>query len=970
DPDANSWTDTLDYPASAYGNRMLSPRANHSAVLLPNGKVLLTGGETSGMAVSFAEGFDIDFSTWQFQGTTVQQGTVKGRAHHTSVLSADGNIMNIGGYDGINYLDTTDLSYFGEGPDATRKPDTTVRQPVISTATSFFDYGSTITLLSGTSNFHGLSEASGGSYGSGNSQFFHPRVYIQSIDNPSGFMADLTDRVYGNSFNTDWAAMSSSITIVMPAQAGEIPYGWYHLRVAANAQFSTGVPVQVTIPRPTGAPDSAVGIVVSSSTINWTWNTGTVAGQVDGYSLYSSSDGLFIGKSTCTACTSYSQSNLAANTGSSVKIYPFNMGGTGSGLAQSATYYTFANPPVFSTITGVTHASFNMATLTWDANGNSPETPYELSMSLANDFSSNVSTPIPFSNNHATTTASVNYLQPNVLYYFRVRAMNGLGTATAFNPIGVPYVSTITVGNVTNLKGTALDTNRISWSWDAAEGASWYNVYDSTTGVFISSVASSYFIQTSLSTNTVHGVKVNAVMDLGGGVSGPLARSSTIYTLAAVPLPVANPLGSPGATGMLASWVENGNPSSTTYVVEFSLDNFATLFSSPTTSKTPLPFTGLTPNTLYYGRVYAVNGSSEPTVPLDLGSLYTLAKPPAGVYPATVTLSGVTLVWSRNGNPAGTTYKVVSTTQDVALQQFTVHISSADAYTKLEAHISGLLTSTTYHFAVSAFNKNNKETAATWSVPDAYTPAGPTGAPAGSIAGQASPSETVFITGFLPSGREVGLSIPGKTFKDANRNPVPAQVAVAQSYSKACSNLTFDVDDHPIEFAIYTENNLQPYNPVTMIFSYSAGEAAKVNSLSSTLVLARYSPVSGDCLPLETTVDKGNRTITATLNHFSIFQIMQMTPPTTLDNAEVYPNPFYPNRGDGFVTLKNLPASSQVKIYTLHGEKIWEGTLTPVGMLTWRGVNSSGNRVASGVYLCLVKSPDGKKKILKIAVER
>ena len=174
----------------------------------------------------------------------------------------------------------------------------------------------------------------------------------------------------------------------------------------------------------------------------------------------------------------------------------------------------------------------------------------------------------------------------------------------------------------------------------------------------------------------------------------------------------------------------------------------------------------------------------------------------------------------------------------------------------------------------------------------------------------------------------------------------------------------------PIEVAVFSQDSAQPQVPVTLTISFTQPEAmAAIDNKRQNMVLARYNPVSGQCLPLETTIDTGRRTITATLNHFSLFQLMLKTAATNLSNVLIYPNPFYGNRGNGFVTITNMPASASVRIYTLSGDKVWEGSAGTTGMLIWKGQNKSGELVASGVYLAVIDSTGGKK-VFKLAVER
>ncbi|MEI7530095.1 MAG: T9SS type A sorting domain-containing protein, partial [Elusimicrobiota bacterium] len=121
--------------------------------------------------------------------------------------------------------------------------------------------------------------------------------------------------------------------------------------------------------------------------------------------------------------------------------------------------------------------------------------------------------------------------------------------------------------------------------------------------------------------------------------------------------------------------------------------------------------------------------------------------------------------------------------------------------------------------------------------------------------------------------------------------------------------------------------------------------------------------------PLETKLDTGNRLVTATLNHFSDFQLIVKAAVSDLKSMRVYPNPFYTNRGNGYVTIDPVPANSKIRIYTLSGEKVWEGAAGTTGVIIWKGVNKSGEQVASGIYLAVIDSASGKK-VTKIAVER
>lgn len=945
-------------------------RAGHRTVLLPNGKVMLTGGEISGVVQSEPESFDPDLPSW------ASQGEAPSRSRHTSVLTRDNRIINIGGWSGGEYLDTTEYTDFNFWPDSRGLLAATTRQPLISTGTVIFDRGWRATLLSDTSNFHGITEAAGGGTGPMSSSHSNPRVYMQQIDNPSGFMIDLSTRVYSHYSgpNTDWSRTLSSITVITPSLPGEMPRGWYNMRVAANGVFSQGFTVQVSTPRPTGSPSVPTAVVQGISSVTWTWDRGTVpADGADGFAVYSASNSVFLTTVTFANAGSvnYTQTGLAPNTPASIMVSAYNQGGYGE-LSRSATYHTLAAPPANLTITDV---SFETVTLTWSANGNTPITRYELSMAQESpDFSVNVSTPVGFDDAFTSTTYTVVGIEANDLYYFRVRARNGDGIVTLSTPTAPPYISTVTVAQVQNLQGTPLSGYEISWSWMESIGADYYQVYDITddtsTEVLVGTTGDNYLTQTDLSTNTVHQVVVYAYKNTGSGpVRGSPGYSARIYTLA-------NPAEARNFTGVSTgtitlNWGPNGNPVATSYLVHFSsFSTYSPYYSSVTvTAGTSYTFAALKPNTVYYARVYSLNGNDVPTAAVSLGGKYTHAQAPAAVTAVNIAMSGVTLIWDPGANPANTYYEVRSSTNNFV--NVSTHVFFSQLFTESTVTVSGLLTSTTYQFDVAAKNGEDIVTARTLVVPAVFTLAGPTGTPSGAVGGTGVPGVTSVISGTLPNGHTVSMTVPPASFDSETAIAISSHsVGIVPYSANPCSVNTAQIPVLAVN--IYSDSGTQPYEPVSFTIGYgnmTSAQIAQINQNISKLVWARYNPVNGQCLPLETTVATGPRTISSSLNHFSIFQLIIKEPASNLSGVLIYPNPFYPNRGQGFVTFNNLPAAAKVNIYTLSGTKVWEGTATSSGVLVWRGVNDSENPVGSGVYFVSVKSAGGDK-IFKLAVER
>ena len=77
------------------------------------------------------------------------------------------------------------------------------------------------------------------------------------------------------------------------------------------------------------------------------------------------------------------------------------------------------------------------------------------------------------------------------------------------------------------------------------------------------------------------------------------------------------------------------------------------------------------------------------------------------------------------------------------------------------------------------------------------------------------------------------------------------------------------------------------------------------------------------------------------------------------DNIYAFPNPVGPDY-NGPIGIRGLAKDSEVKIVSATGQLIWSGTSNG-GTFTWNGCNRFGNRVASGVYVVIANTPDGKE---------
>lgn len=89
----------------------------------------------------------------------------------------------------------------------------------------------------------------------------------------------------------------------------------------------------------------------------------------------------------------------------------------------------------------------------------------------------------------------------------------------------------------------------------------------------------------------------------------------------------------------------------------------------------------------------------------------------------------------------------------------------------------------------------------------------------------------------------------------------------------------------------------------------------------------------------------------------------------TSDQVYAYPNPVTPDH-TGLITVTGLTYDADVKIVATNGALIAEGRSNG-GLFTWDGTDRKGRRVASGVYMVVTATSDGRRgTVCKIAIIR
>lgn len=769
------------------------------------------------------------------------------------------------------------------------------------------------------------------------------------------------------------------------------------------------------------------GYTVYTSSIVWQWpnlipnnpNPGDNT-NVNGYEVYSATSaetGASLARIVqSVAVSTFVQTGLTPNYPARIKVVPYNIWTEGDEFTYSDIWYTLAEKPVLS----ISAPNFDNALLEWTSN-NYEGTCYQVdwcrlvpNASLgANCFTTdNVrdssgtfsATSFAAGNCYSSSSFTATGLTPVTGYKFQVKAINGTqpfdwpthehGSGHMTDPSNV--VSTITVSSVNDITATP-STSTIIWTWTPVNAR--YEVeyivkevvddieYDiSSFEVSSSTVKYSYTQKTAhngLGPNRPYRISVQPVMKESENVKyyGGKTYSDTVFTLANTPANLSMTpeylSNSKGKQALEITWYPNSNSADTFYSLQLSTtsDFENIVYSTRTLYYDSKLLDMLDVNTCYYGRIAAVNnGDVETPYVLSNSKACTFANPPSGLKVDSNEITGITISWNKNNNPdvyntngiqIGTRYKVFISTDNTFPDELTITDYTYDS-TYL---FSGLRTETLYYMTVIAESLGGNVSAPTGGLLSAVSVSGPEGTTPGSIIGISDPNNPINITGQLANGRYVNLYIPAETYS------TETQIAIASTAVQGIYDCEYESVSN-IGTVIFTDDN-NPKVPMQLTLGYNnTNEQDDINTNTDEIVLARYS--NGVCLPLNTFINTSANRISASVNSLkysvsgssgTVIMLIRMVPPSNLSRVKVYPNPFYPNNGDGNVKVEPVPPNTKLTLYTLSGAKVWEGNSDKRSIIEWEGVNKHGNPVASGVYIGVLDSPAGKKKI-KIAVER
>jgi titin len=251
----------------------------------------------------------------------------------------------------------------------------------------------------------------------------------------------------------------------------------YTYKVSAINSIGTGTASAEASATPTtasaavapGAPTGIIATPVSATQVNLSWSAPSNGGSaITGYKIeYKSGTGAYsvLVANTASASTAYSHTGLTTGTAYTYKVSAINSIGTGTASAEASATPTTASQPSTATAPGstsltATPVSATQVNLSWSApsNGGSAITGYKIEVKKgAGSFETLAANASSTSTTYAHTGLTV-----GTTYYYRVSAINSIGTGPAGDASATPKETT-----TPTLTATATSPTQISLSWTA-----------------------------------------------------------------------------------------------------------------------------------------------------------------------------------------------------------------------------------------------------------------------------------------------------------------------------------------------------------------------------------------------------------------------------------------------------------------------------------------------------------------------
>gem|GEM_PF-5432488 len=724
-----------------------------------------------------------------------------------------------------------------------------------------------------------------------------------------------------------WPDNLSSTSIVDSSLVAETSY-WYKIRAynqqgVINTQQSSDAMLTRTAPKPA---QNLTGISPTSTSIIWSWND--ITHEETGHRVYTNTDIISINLTVDT--TFYLEANLKPNTTYARYVQVYNSNGTSN--SSTITQRTLSSPPTNLRANSITSTDVS---LLWDTDGSAVSYKIERTQ----DISGN--TGWQTVKDREVSTSYLDFgLTPGTTYCYRIKSYNtdDIINDSANNILTLPTIPSSAI----DYYGLALSQTAIHWLWtDVTNSEDGYRVYtasDSTPVSIRLQSNTTYWIEYGLQPNTLYSRKVNSY-NVSGSSSSEVWNT---YTYASIPTDLV--VSSITATSISLSWQGNGSR----YSIMRSTNNES--WNSVLPDHTTLQFTdnNLKRETIYYYRVYSKNGNgiiystqdyqfiSMQTVGIGLSKVYSLTHPNETKYYGNYS---PVIEWSPPDDPVGISgYYYILSSSVVTNSNEGIWLYTTDTKVRYDLVPDGV-----WYFGIVACDT--------------------TGTRSRNIA-----KFQVNIKTYCAPGADTNLEIANGTEllipSDAITEPVQIKISSWTLDSAQCPQVPYDTltrGSNIIRELKVTTGSSQFNKDLTLVILYTDQEIQGLKEERLKLFYAKNGTwvliPNSEVKPLE-------NKIIAKLNHFSLFRIMEYTPPVdSIQELSNYPNPFNAGKDTTRIryTLKNN-SEVKIKIYDLAGHLVWQttcasgdiGGMMGPNEIVWTGKTNDDRYVAVGSYICQI----------------
>ncbi len=297
-------------------------------------------------------------------------------------------------------------------------------------------------------------------------------------------------------------------------------------------------------------------------------------------------------------------------------------------------------------------------------------------------------------------------LTANTLYNYQVQAFDFAGNNSPLSPTLGLLTYRTTADSATNLVATAISAQEIDLSWSApasSTGLSQYLIFGGTSASNLQQIAVRPSTQTTYKNlNLAPGASYYyGIVAVEEGIDAPMSNTASLATLP-LPNPPSNVIGAPAPTTIVLTWQENLQPGALpiSYYEILQGTSPGKMTEVAQKSDTTYTATSLSPNTVYYFEIQAVDTGHDSSAPSIQIAVTTLPMPaaPVGVTATASSATTVTVTWSETMPPGGLAiqyYNILRGTSPTGLTQ----LASRTASSFIDTTVSP---SATYYYAIEA----------------------------------------------------------------------------------------------------------------------------------------------------------------------------------------------------------------------------------------------------------------------------